>query len=113
MNIIGHEAQQQFFTSCIDAGKLSHAYIFVGPASVGKRTVANWLVRQLVQGVLSEEMVHPDVHIVEQGKNEKTGKTKKHIDVDQIRALRSHMTKSSMSGGYRIGIIDNALQTQS
>ena len=108
MEIVGHLAQQSFFSSCIESGKLSHAYIFTGPKSVGKRTVANWLVRELVQESLNEDLVHSDIHIVTQEINEKTGKTKKHIDVDQIRALRSHMTKSSMRGGYRIGIIDDA-----
>jgi len=90
------------------ADNLSHAYCFVGPESVGKRTVAEYLSGKILNADNKNLANQPDLTIVEQELNEKTGKTKKNIDVDQIRDLRSVLSRSSFLGGYKIAIIDKA-----
>lgn len=46
--IRGHQAQQEFFRNVLAAGRLGQAYLFVGPAGIGKRTFG----RQLAAGLL-------------------------------------------------------------
>ncbi len=108
MSIIGHQPQQDFFARHIKAGTLSHAYIFSGVRGVGKRTVADWVLATALGHPADQLHLHPDLHVVERGTNEKTGKTKKNIDVEQVRALRSHMSKRSHTGGLVIGLVDGA-----
>ena len=42
---IGNEAARRFLLGSWRAGRLAHAYLFVGPRQVGRRTVALWLAR--------------------------------------------------------------------
>ncbi|MEK7529894.1 MAG: hypothetical protein AAB570_03135, partial [Patescibacteria group bacterium] len=46
--LIGHELIVERFRSAIAAGTLAHAYLFIGPKSVGKRTVAEWLLKEVL-----------------------------------------------------------------
>ncbi len=69
--IIGHKRQLAELQSDIDSGNVSHAYLFTGPAHVGKTTVATWFAQQLVtkdvdpakkEDVLKrmDKLLHPD-----------------------------------------------------
>jgi DNA polymerase-3 subunit delta' len=51
---------------------------------------------------------HPDYLFVTQEKNKKTGKTKKYIDVSQIRRVNEWASRYAAMGGYKIVIIDGA-----
>ena len=42
---IGNEAARRFLLGSWRAGRLAHAYLFVGPRQVGRRTLALWLAR--------------------------------------------------------------------
>ena len=44
----GHEAIARAFEHVVRRGRLAHAYLFVGPAGVGKRLFANQLARALL-----------------------------------------------------------------
>ena len=46
MNIIGHKDILTFFEKATAAGRLHHAYLFVGRSELGKRTVAEYIARQ-------------------------------------------------------------------
>jgi DNA polymerase III subunit delta' len=46
--IQGHEAQVEAFTRAVRRGRLAHAYLFVGPEGVGKRTFAVELAKALL-----------------------------------------------------------------
>jgi len=47
-NIAGHKKQIEFLSNSIRSGKLAHAYLFAGPESVGKRTVAERFIQILL-----------------------------------------------------------------
>ena len=47
LEIIGHEQVLSILDRAVVDGRVSHAYLFVGPAKVGKSTVARWLAARL------------------------------------------------------------------
>ena len=91
----------------IENGRLSHAFLFVGPERVGKTTVAHLLIKSLFDDNRQLE-ANPDVIQVNLLTDEKTGKQKSAISVDQIRALKERLSMSSMSGGYKVAFIEDA-----
>ncbi|MBL4893340.1 MAG: DNA polymerase III subunit delta' [Emcibacter sp.] len=51
---------------------------------------------------------HGDLVIIERQINEKTGKMKAEIVVDDVRKLQNFFARTSLEGGWRIAIIDSA-----
>lgn len=74
--IIGHETQLAELQSNMSMGNVAHAYLFSGPKSVGKMTVARWFAKELLlQGAEATRddtirqidcLVHPDLLILDQ-----------------------------------------------
>jgi DNA polymerase-3 subunit delta' len=107
--VIGHEWAVELLERCIRAGTTSHAYLIVGPAQVGKTTLAKSFARALLcQGTdrpcsacracqLIEHERHPDVSLVApQGAR---------IKIEAIRELQQMLSLSPIEGDYRLGII--------
>lgn len=109
MNSIGHEAIVSMLSQAADQGRLSHAYCFVGPEHIGKETVATCITARLV-GVNPRELsTSPDVMLIERLQDEKTGKTKKDISIDQMKEVSRFMAQSAMRrGGHKIVIVREA-----
>jgi hypothetical protein len=108
MSIIGHTSILQYLQRVHQRGALSHAYLFSGPEHVGKRTVAYWLSGLLLHVSSDKVSQHLDFLPVIRGMHAKTGKTKKNIDIDQIRAVRSMASRASAMGGSRVVLIEDA-----
>lgn len=115
--IVGQPLAVRLLRRALVSGKVVHAYLFVGPEGVGKRTVALELARSLncteltsagsacnvcssCRRITADEMNHPDIAIVEPD-----GRT---IKTDQVKELRSQMYARPTQGRYRIGIVDGA-----
>jgi DNA polymerase-3 subunit delta' len=107
--IIGHENILNFFEKVRTQGVLNHAYCFSGPAHVGKRRVAEHVSTELLGMPKEKLLTSPDFVLVRQEINEKTGKLRKDISIDQIRNLISHLSsKSFAKDGYKIALIERA-----
>ena len=106
--IIGHKKVLDFFEKAEENKKLSHAYCFVGPAGVGKRTVAECIAAGFFGKEKRDLSTHPDFRFVAQLKDEKTGKTKKDISIDQLKEVRAFLSQRPFLGQNKIVIIDNA-----
>ena len=112
-NIVGHEAAVKLLDSSLKNGRLSHAYVFIGPAQVGKMTLAINLAQALncvsgdkPCGTCSScrriaESKHADVQIIDLG--EKT-----EISINQIKDFEHYASLKPFEGGCRVFIIDNA-----
>lgn len=107
--VIGHDWAVELLERCIRAGKTSHAYLIVGPAQVGKATLAKAFAQALLcqeadgpclacracQLVMADR--HPDVHMVSPEGNS--------IKIEALRELQQTLSLSPVEGDYRICII--------
>lgn len=112
-NLIGHERVQDVLGRMIDRDRLPHAFLFVGPHHLGKTLVARQLIRELMKvggevGRGDEERVSMDVIELNCLTDEKTGKKKTQISVEQVREVCERLAMSAMNGGWKIAFIKNA-----
>lgn len=103
--IIGHERTLLALEKMLKAQTLSHAVLFIGPEGIGKTTLAKTLGDILLDASFDR---HPDAQYIERLSDEKTGKRKTVISVEQIRELKERLQMSSIAGGAKVVIISEA-----
>ena len=103
-------------------GTLPHALLLCGPQGLGKRALTEAFVRaRLCESTrdgnacgsckackLLAAGTHPDRMLVTLEVNEKTGKLRKEILIDQIRDLSARLAMASQLGGWQVAVIDPA-----
>jgi len=104
-NIIGHDRVKDLLARAGENGRLAHAYLFIGPRGVGKRTLAQSFIESFIGGKLE---THPDVTIIRRQTDEKTGKKRSFISVEQIRSLKEKLSMSSLYGKKKAVFIEDA-----
>ena len=115
--IVGHQRQVQLLKKALERDRLHHAYLFVGPEGVGKRTVALALALAIHcnQGDTDScgqceschrigDGNHPDVRIIN------PEATKREITIQQMRDLQRMLEFRSFSGKKKVVIIEPAHQ---
>ncbi len=121
-DICGHHKQVAFLQSAITQQAVVHGYLFVGPAHVGKQTVARAFIQSLLCHGGSgktpcgscaactqfERGIYSDVYTVERLTDPKTQKLKSSISIDQIRDLKSKLQQGTLLGGYKVALIPEA-----
>ncbi|MET0545748.1 MAG: DNA polymerase III subunit delta' [Caulobacterales bacterium] len=125
-DLLGHEEAEADLASALSFGRVHHAWLITGPLGVGKATLAYRAARILlgakrmpgarplaaspddpvVQQIAHN--THPDLRILKRGVDEKTGKEKTEISVDDARGLSAFFGLSAGNGGRRIALIDTA-----
>lgn len=126
--LFGHAAAEQFLARSYRSGKGHHAILIEGPEGIGKATLAfrfanhvlhhpepaeapetmadpspgSPITRQLVAGA-SHNLLHLTRPV-----DEKTGKVKSAITVDEVRKAGKFLAQTSGTGNWRIVIIDPA-----
>ncbi|OGE87720.1 MAG: hypothetical protein A3J07_03335 [Candidatus Doudnabacteria bacterium RIFCSPLOWO2_02_FULL_49_13] len=103
--IIGHKKQLEFLAQSIALSKLAHAYLFAGPAGIGKKAVARRLAQALLPGLEHrDDFFHPDyIEIAQEGE----------IKIAQIRELVYKLSLKPYSGVYKVAVIDSAHEMNS
>ncbi|MCG2809124.1 MAG: AAA family ATPase, partial [Candidatus Portnoybacteria bacterium] len=106
--IIGHQRVLKFLKKSIEHERLSHAYLFSGPAHLGKKAVASEFVKMLT-GIEISETVHPDILIIEPQIIEKEGVQKEmEIGIPQIREAQRRISLFACQSSHKIAIINQA-----
>lgn len=122
----GHEQAEKTLLNLALSGRMPHAWIFTGPAGIGKATLAYRLARFLLyRGVLSkmDDRVQPDTMAVlpEAPVSSQIAagshpdllsiaplEVGKDISVEQIRAVPPFLSMTAAQSGWRIVIVDHA-----
>jgi DNA polymerase-3 subunit delta' len=115
-DILGHKKQLDTLRLALGTGRLHHAYLFLGPDGVGKRTVALSLAKAIHCGEGQNDFCdqcvncaritaanHTDVRSVTPLPG------KKDISIQQIRDVEKELSFRSFSGKRKIMIIDPAM----
>ena len=115
VEIIGHTHQLEILRLALANDRLHHAYLFCGPAGVGKRTTALALAMALHCAEKNGDFCgrcgecariqgrnHPDVRVIE------CLAGKKEISIQQIREMEKELRFRSFSGGRKVAIVDPA-----
>ncbi|MBI2848033.1 MAG: DNA polymerase III subunit delta' [Chloroflexi bacterium] len=119
-NIVGQTRAVSLLQRSLEKGSLSHAYLFVGPAHVGKMTLALNLAQALNCEASAKPCgecascqriaagIHPDVQTI--GLSPKGGSTESQteISIDQIRQIQHSASLPPFEGRHRAFIIDGA-----
>jgi DNA polymerase-3 subunit delta' len=118
-NIIGHRQLLAFFEQAQRSRRLSHAYLFTGPARVGKRTLALAFAQAILCTTKEEDHPggpcgichaclkvqsgsHPDLNVVKPEAGKKT------LGIDPIRALSLAASLHPQESSYSIFLLPNA-----
>lgn len=106
--VIGHRRILEFLKNGFEKNRLAHGYLFVGPAHLGKLTVALEFIR-LLNGDEIDKPVHPDILIVEPHVSEKEGVKKElEIGIEEIRKAQRQLSLSPYRSKYKVALIDQA-----
>ncbi len=118
-NIIGHRQTLTFFEHVQRSRRMSHAYLFTGPAQVGKRTLAMAFAQAILctaeqarppaspcgqchACLKVQNGTHPDLSVIEPADGKKT------MGIDPIRALLRAAALQPQEGRYSIFVLPNA-----
>jgi len=120
--VIGQTRAVSLLQRGLETGSLAHAYLFVGPAHVGKMTLALNLAQALncesteppcgrcdsCQKIASAK--HADIQIIGLGTDEDSAKarSKVEISIDQIRQIQHSASLPPFEGRHKVFIIDGA-----
>lgn len=116
---IGQKRALTLLQGGLEQGRVAHAYLFTGPAHVGKMTLARDMACALNCSAAKppcgectscrriQEGKHADVQEIGLGKNEE-GKIKTEISIEEIRQLQHSANLPPFEGKCRVYIIDGA-----
>jgi len=124
-DLVGHETAEAQLARSFRSGRMHHAWLITGPPGIGKATLAFRLARWIYAGKAKSgtdtalhvepshpmfRMVasggHPDLRVLKRELNEKTGKMRSEISVEQARDAIHFLQLTPALGGWRIVIID-------
>jgi DNA polymerase-3 subunit delta' len=131
---IGQPAAEQALLDAVGSGRLAHAWLFAGPRGVGKATLAYRFARCLLaeEGAadgglfgaaaptgLGLDRGHPvfrrvasgghaDLRVLQRSVNQRTGKLRSEIVIDEVREAIAFLRLTPSEGGWRVVIVDGA-----
>ena len=125
-SLIGHERAEAALLEAYRSGRLAHAWLITGPRGIGKATLAYRFARfMLAQMPVAEHETlslpsdhvtfqrvaaggHGDLMALERAADDKTGRMRAEIVVDDVRKLHRFFTMTSAETPWRIAIVDSA-----
>lgn len=109
-NIAGHKNQIQFLSNSVKTGKLAHAYLFAGPAHIGKHTVALKFVQNLLcENNSSCNSCNQCKAFIALGNADYMSMDEPEgIKIEQVRDLIYKLSLKPYLAKYKVAVIDDA-----
>lgn len=124
-DLFGHDEAERLAAEAFASGRMHHAWMITGPKGVGKATFAYRLARRALGAepagdaplaTLSEDSVcrrlealsHPDFLLIRRPYDDKRGKLRAEITVDESRRAPEFFSKSASGKAWRVCIVDAA-----
>jgi DNA polymerase-3 subunit delta' len=127
--LYGHGEAERTLLEAYRSGRLPHAWLISGPTGVGKATLAYRMARFVLAhsdphspAVAAAQSLHVDpghpvarriaaqaqgdLLVLERTINEKTGKLRQDIQVDDVRRTVGFFGSTAGEGGWRVAIVD-------
>ncbi|MCZ2344184.1 MAG: DNA polymerase III subunit delta' [Bacteroidales bacterium] len=116
-SIRGHDGPRSQLAQAVQAGRLAHAYLFVGPEGIGKHRFATELAKTVLCEASPGPMracdrcpaciqvqahTHPDCFSVRRAED------KNELDVDTMREFCHRLALKSTRGSRKVGIVEEA-----
>lgn len=96
-DVVGQEHITTTLKNALKSGRVSHAYLFVGPRGVGKTSIARILAHEINDLPYTDDSVHFDIIEIDAASNRR---------IDEIRDLRDKVHIAPTSAKYKVYIID-------
>jgi len=125
--LIGQDDALARAARVVRSGRPPHGLMLTGPAGIGKATLAYRIARYVLRFGASAEgpetlsvpqsdivsrqieaQAHPGLLVLKRPADEKTGRLKTVVSVNEIRKLGGFFGLTSAAGGWRVAIIDAA-----
>ena len=121
--LIGHDHAKSDITEALASGRMHHAWLITGEEGIGKATLAYQIAHMILSNGdnslsrmnpdhpaarLIMAQAHPDLFVLARGADEKTGRLKDTISVDDARKLGPFLGMTASQGKGRVAIIDEA-----
>ncbi|MDT1063043.1 DNA polymerase III subunit delta' [Paracoccus sp. CPCC 101403] len=121
--VLGQDAAISDFLGAAQSGRMHHAWLLTGPRGTGKATLAWTMAKWLLAGGAPDRieidpaqpvirrvlaLSEPRLMLLRRPVDEKSGRLRAEITVDEVRRLQSFLHMSAAEGGHRVAIIDAA-----
>jgi DNA polymerase-3 subunit delta' len=121
-DLVGQQHAHRILSGALRSARISHAYLFVGPAGVGRMATARAFAQALLCARGGDDAcgdcgpcrkvaagTHPDLRVVTPGRTE-AGAERRAVAIDQIRDLKRDAAYPPYEGRWKIYIIEDTDQ---
>ncbi|HKV44774.1 MAG TPA: DNA polymerase III subunit delta', partial [bacterium] len=121
-DLIGQPHARRLLQGALRSGRISHAYLFVGPSGVGRQTAARAFAQALLCAVGGDDAcgacpacrkvaagTHPDLRVITPGRAESGGE-RRAVAIDQIRDLKHEAAYPPYEAKWKVFIIRDTEQ---
>jgi len=119
-DLIDQRHAQALLRGALRSGRVSHAYLFVGPSGVGRLTAARAFAQALLCAEGGDDAcgrcpacrkvvagAHPDLRVISAGRSE-TGAERRAVGIDQIRDLKREAAYGPYEGSRKVFVVEDA-----
>jgi len=119
-DLIDQRHAQALLRGALRSGRVSHAYLFVGPSGVGRLTAARAFAQALLCASGGDDAcgrcapchkvaagVHPDLRVISPGRSE-SGAERRAVGIDQIRDLKREAAYGPYEAARKVFVVEDA-----
>jgi DNA polymerase III subunit delta' len=119
--LIGQRDARAVLQGALRSGRVAHAYLFVGPAGVGRRAGALAFAQALLCETGGEDAcgtctacrkaaagAHPDLRIIAPGGRTESGAERRAVGIEQIRDLKREASYPPYEARWKVFIVEDA-----